>query len=60
MFSHIKKNNQPGMVDVSEKDITHRVAKASALVKLPDEIKNLIKNEKVSSTSTGNDRNEIK
>ena len=42
MFSHIKKNNQPGMVDVSEKDITHRVAKASALVKLPDEIKNLI------------------
>ena len=30
MFSHIKKNNQPGMVDVSEKDITHRTAKASA------------------------------
>ena len=43
MFSHIKKNNQPGMVDVSEKDITHRVAKASALVKLPNEIKNLVK-----------------
>ena len=49
MFSHIKKNNQPGMVDVSEKDITHRVAKASALVKLPDEIKNLIKDGEIES-----------
>ena len=42
MFSHIKKNNQPGMVDVSEKDITHRTAKASALIQLPNEIKNLV------------------
>lgn len=49
MFSHIKKNNQPGMVDVSEKKVTHRVAKASALVKLPNEIKNLIKNGEIES-----------
>ena len=49
MFSHIKKNNQPGMVDVSEKDITHRVAKASALVKLPNEIKNLVKDGEIES-----------
>ena len=37
------------MVDVSEKKVTHRVAKASALVKLPNEIKNLIKNGEIES-----------
>ncbi|GIS41261.1 MAG: hypothetical protein Ct9H90mP13_11070 [Pseudomonadota bacterium] len=30
------------MVDVSEKDITHRNAKASALIQLPNEIKSLV------------------
>lgn len=49
MFSHIKKNNQPGMVDVSEKKTTHRVAKASALVKLPHEIKTLVKDGEIES-----------
>ena len=49
MFSHIKKNNQPGMVDVSEKNITHRVAKASALVKLPEEIKTVVKDGEIES-----------
>jgi cyclic pyranopterin monophosphate synthase len=49
MFSHIKKNNQPGMVDVSEKNITHRVAKASALLKLPDEIKTIVKDGEIES-----------
>ena len=49
MFSHIKKNNQPGMVDVSEKNITHRVAKASALVKLPEEIKRVVKDGEIES-----------
>ena len=49
MFSHIKKNNQPGMVDVSEKNITHRVAKASALVKLPEEIKTVVQDGEIES-----------
>ena len=49
MFSHIKKNNQPGMVDVSEKNITHRVAKASALLKLPEEIKTIVKDGEIES-----------
>lgn len=49
MFTHIKKNNQPGMVDVSEKNITHRVAKASALVKLPEEIKTVVKDGEIES-----------
>ena len=49
MFSHIKKNNQPGMVDVSEKDITHRNAKASALIQLPNEIKNLVEDGEIES-----------
>ena len=49
MFSHIKKNNQPGMVDVSEKDITHRTAKASALIQLPNEIKNLVEDGEIES-----------
>lgn len=34
---------------MSEKKVTHRVAKASALVKLPNEIKNLIKNGEIES-----------
>ncbi|MED5270509.1 MAG: cyclic pyranopterin monophosphate synthase MoaC, partial [Pseudomonadota bacterium] len=49
MFSHIKKNNQPGMVDVSEKDITHRNAKASALIQLPNEIKSLVEDGEIES-----------
>ena len=49
MFSHIKKNNQPGMVDVSEKDITHRTARASALIQLPNEIKNLVEHGEIKS-----------
>ena len=49
MFSHIKKNNQPGMVDVSKKDITHRTAKASALIQLPNEIKNLVEDGEIES-----------
>ena len=34
-FSHIDKNNQPTMVDVSDKQATRREAHASALVNLP-------------------------
>ena len=49
MFSHIKKNSQPGMVDVSKKNITHRSAKASAVVQLPDEIKNIVKDGEIES-----------
>lgn len=35
MFSHIDKNNQPTMVDVSDKQVTERSAHASANVHLP-------------------------
>ena len=37
------------MVDVSEKNITHRVAKASALLKLPEEIKTIVKDGEIES-----------
>ena len=48
-FTHIDQENQPGMVDVSEKNITHRVAKASALLKLPEEIKTIVKDGEIES-----------
>jgi len=37
-FSHLDKNGQATMVDVSEKQITHRVAVAQSIVVLPDEV----------------------
>ena len=38
-LSHIDKNNNPTMVDVSEKKVSTRIAIAQTLVKLPDEVK---------------------
>lgn len=38
MFSHIDNENNPTMVDITEKRITARAAKASAIVYLPDEV----------------------
>jgi cyclic pyranopterin phosphate synthase len=37
-FSHLDANNNPSMVDVSEKQITKRTARARAIVVLNDEI----------------------
>jgi cyclic pyranopterin phosphate synthase len=45
-FTHISKDGNPKMVDVSEKKVTLRRAKAQAIVNVGDEILNLIeKNE---------------
>lgn len=34
MLSHLDRNNQPAMVDIGGKSVTHRVARARALVEL--------------------------
>ena len=39
MLSHIDDNNQPTMVDVSEKSVTTRTAHARAHVRLPQEVR---------------------
>ena len=44
MLSHIDENNNPGMVDISKKDITRRVALAQSKVILSDEILKLLQN----------------
>jgi len=41
-LSHIDENNQPTMVDVSNKSITKRIATAQTLVLLPKNIKQVI------------------
>ncbi|MCO5934800.1 cyclic pyranopterin monophosphate synthase MoaC [Mucilaginibacter sp. RB4R14] len=41
-FSHLDKNNNPLMVDVSEKQITQRTATAHSIVVLPDEVLQLL------------------
>ena len=41
-FSHIDKDNQPTMVDVSGKEITERTAHARAEVRLPAEVQSAI------------------
>ena len=37
-FSHLDEQGKPVMVDVGQKDVTHRKARAQALIYLPDEI----------------------
>ncbi len=43
-FTHLNKDGQPTMVDVSEKSITKRTAEAQAIVVLPIEVLNQFKN----------------
>ena len=38
MFSHIDKKNQPTMVNIGGKEITHRVARAQAILVAPAEV----------------------
>lgn len=38
MFSHVNEENQPAIVDVSGKKVTHRIAQARTLIRVPDEI----------------------
>lgn len=38
MFSHINEKNQPTMVNVGAKEVTHRIARARAIVQAPPEV----------------------
>jgi cyclic pyranopterin phosphate synthase len=38
MITHLDKNNNPTMVDVATKKVTHRTAVARSIVSLPDEV----------------------
>lgn len=49
MLSHINPDNQPEMVDVSQKGVTHRTATAVALVDLPEAIRKLFDGQEMSS-----------
>lgn len=41
-ITHVDRKNRPGMVDVSEKQATHRTAIARAVVKLPTAVRALL------------------
>jgi cyclic pyranopterin monophosphate synthase len=47
MFSHIDKNNQPTMVDVSGKAVTERHAHATARVRLPQQVLDAIEGDEI-------------
>lgn len=42
-ITHVDKKNRPGMVDVSDKAVTHRTAVARAVVALPRAVRALLK-----------------
>ena len=48
-FTHIDQNNQPGMVDVSAKDITRRTATAQSLVDVGAEVMALLSDGEIQS-----------
>jgi len=39
MLTHVDENQQPTMVDVTDKSVSHRMAKAQSLVQLPAEVR---------------------
>lgn len=47
MFTHVDENNLPTMVDVTEKKISQRVARAQSLVQLPPDIKSFMKGDEL-------------
>jgi cyclic pyranopterin phosphate synthase len=47
MFSHLDKNNQPTMVDVSSKDVTARRAHATARVFMPPAVLDAIQGDEI-------------
>ncbi len=47
MLSHIDSENRPRMVNVTEKAVTHRVAKALCKVLLPPEVASCIENKDI-------------
>ena len=42
-LSHLDRKQRPGMVDVAAKAVTHRVAKAQAIMALPPEVRAVLK-----------------
>ncbi len=48
-LSHIDKQNNPGMVDVSDKAITQRMAVAEAILRLPQEVLETMQGEDITS-----------
>ena len=48
-FTHIDNNNQPGMVDVSQKDRTKRTASAQSLVEVGTEVMALLSDGEIQS-----------
>lgn len=46
-LSHIDSKNRPGMVNVAEKDVTHRIAKAQAIVRLPAEVRRALRGNEI-------------
>lgn len=49
MFTHVNADNQPEMVDVSEKVPTRRIAKARTIVELPDAVVALFRDGELTS-----------
>lgn len=47
MLTHVDQNNQPTMVDVTDKQITTRRARAQSLIQLPQELKDYFKGEEL-------------
>lgn len=47
MLTHVDDNNLPTMVDVTDKTITKRVARAQSLIQLPPEMKEFMKNDEL-------------
>ena len=47
MLTHVDEKNLPTMVDVTDKEISHRMAKAKALLQLPEEIRPFLKGEEL-------------
>ncbi len=48
-LTHLDSNNQPTMVDVSDKNVTTRLAVAETTVKLPENIKKMFQNGDIQS-----------
>ena len=48
-LSHIDESNRPTMVDVSEKAVTHREARARSIVHLPDAVRAAIEGDEIQS-----------
>ncbi|MDJ0909904.1 MAG: cyclic pyranopterin monophosphate synthase MoaC [Woeseiaceae bacterium] len=48
-LSHIDERNRPAMVDVSEKAVTHREARARCIVHLPEKVREAVDGDEIQS-----------